>query len=372
MKIFLVALLFLHGVIHLMGYLGSIGVKTSPTLPLAISKVPGYFWLSVALVFVITSVLLIANMQFWTWLTIVGITISQVLIIMQWKEAKAGTLVNVILLVTALIAIANHQWQNKVEKEVVSLCGAPAGQGIVLNDTSIASLPEPVKKWIISSGAMNIKPIQFVQLKQKGELKTSPGGKWMPFTATQYFNAIDPAFIWSADVQFMPMIHMYGRDKLIEGKGQMQIKLLSLIDVVKEGDNEKMNTGTMIRYLAETIWFPTAAISPFIRWEEIDSTSARAVMNHKGTTASAIFYFQANGDVKRIEADRYFGGGEDAKKEKWVVDVTGVKVMNGVRIAFKNSVTWALKEGDFNWANMEITDIEYVEAGAKKVVGSKL
>jgi hypothetical protein len=371
MKIILVVLLLLHGVIHLMGYLGSIGVKTSQTVPLAISKVSGYFWLSVALVFVITSVLLIANFQLWSWLTIIGITISQVLIIAQWKEAKAGTLINVVLLVVALISIAGHQWQNRIKKEVVSFFDAQTGQGTMLMDNSIATLPPPVKKWLISSGAMNIKPIQFVRLKQKGELKTSPGGKWMPFTANQYFNAINPAFIWSADVQFMPLIHMYGRDKLIEGKGQMEIKLLSLINVVNEGDNEKMNTGTMIRYLAETIWFPTTAISPYIRWEEIDSASARAVMDHKGTAVSATFYFQTNGDVKRIEADRYFGGGEDAKKERWIVDVTAVKEMNGVRIAYKNKVTWALKEGDFNWANMEITDIEYLEPGAMRVGGDK-
>jgi hypothetical protein len=371
MKIFLVVLLLLHGVIHLIGYLGAIGVKTSITLPLEISKASGYVWLSVALIFVVTSVLLIASVSFWPWLTILGIIISQVLIIMQWKEAKAGTFINVILLITAVISIAGHQWQNKIKKEVVSLSNAQTQQGTVLTYASIEALPAPVKKWIISSGAMNIKPIQFVRLKQKGALKTSPGGKWMPFTANQYFNAIDPAFIWTADVKFMPMIHMYGRDKLIDGEGQMQIKLLSLINVVKEGGNEKMNTGTMIRYLAEMIWFPTAAISPFIRWEEIDSTSARAVMDHKGTTVSATFYYQADGDVKRIEADRYFGGGDDAKKEKWVVDVTGVKVMNGVRIAYKNNVTWALKEGDFNWANMEITDIEYVEAGAMQVGSDK-
>jgi hypothetical protein len=371
MKIFLVVLLLLHGVIHLIGYLGAIGVKTLPTLPLEISKASGYVWLSVALLFVISSVLLVARVSFWPMLVIVGIIISQVLIIMQWKEAKAGTLINVVLLIVAVISMAGYQWKDKIKKEVASLHNVPTKQGSMLPDTSIASLPAPVKKWITSSGAMNIKPIQFVRLKQKGELKTSQGGKWMSFTADQYFNAVDPAFIWSADVQFMPMIHMYGRDKLIDGKGQMQIKLLSLIDVVKEGDNEKMNSGTMIRYLAETIWFPTTAISPLISWEEIDSTSARAVMSHKGTTAGATFYFQTNGDVKRIEADRYYGGGEDAKKEKWIVDVTGVKVMNGVRIAYKNNVTWALKEGDFNWANMEITGIEYVDAGAMQVVGNK-
>ena len=33
--------------------------------------------------------------------------------------------------------------------------------------------------------------------------------------------------------------------------------------------------------------------------------------------------------------------------------------MNGIRIPFKNNVTWQLQDGNFTWAKMEITAIDY-------------
>ncbi len=51
-----------------------------------------------------------------------------------------------------------------------------------------------------------------------------------------------------------------------DGKGSMIIKVLSLINVVNDSNNEKINQGTLQRYLGEITWFPTAAVSPYIKW----------------------------------------------------------------------------------------------------------
>ncbi|GAA4941166.1 hypothetical protein GCM10023314_12670 [Algibacter agarivorans] len=39
--------------------------------------------------------------------------------------------------------------------------------------------------------------------------------------------------------------------------------------------------------------------------------------------------------------------------------MTDHKVFNGYKIPYKYEVSWQLKEGDFNWLNLEITDLEY-------------
>ncbi|WP_345190914.1 DUF6920 family protein [Algibacter agarivorans] len=60
-----------------------------------------------------------------------------------------------------------------------------------------------------------------------------------------------------------------------------------------------------------------------------------------------------------FETYRYFGGNEGSKLEKRVVNMTDHKVFNGYKIPYKYEVSWQLKEGDFNWLNLEITDLEY-------------
>ena len=62
----------------------------------------------------------------------------------------------------------------------------------------------------------------------------------------------------------------------------------------------------MLRYLGEIVWVPSAALSDYITWEEMDSTTARATMSYGGITASGIFKFDENGAFVSFEADRYY------------------------------------------------------------------
>lgn len=41
------------------------------------------------------------------------------------------------------------------------------------------------------------------------------------------------------------------------------------------------------------------------------------------------------------------------------MEITGYKDFEGIRIPHKSKVTWKLKTGDFNWANVELTDLEF-------------
>lgn len=157
----------------------------------------------------------------------------------------------------------------------------------------------------------------------------------------------------------MPLITLNGRDKFVDGHGEMLIKFLSLVNVANAGDDDKINSATMIRYMAEISWFPIAALNDYIKWEAIDSSSAKATMTHNGLTVSGIFQFNERGDMIGFTADRYYGTDDKASLEKWVVEIKGYRDFNHMRIPYKNKVIWKLKTGDFNWANIELTDLEF-------------
>lgn len=181
---------------------------------------------------------------------------------------------------------------------------------------------------------------------------------WMPVQAEQYFTLEEPGFIWKANIKAAPLFHIAGRDKYEAGKGNMLIKVLSLFTVA-DSKGKEVDQGTLLRYLAETIWFPGAAINEYLAWEEIDADNAKATMTYGEITASGVFTFNDKGEVINFEAERYgeFDGG--TRLETWSIPVRDYKEFEGIRVPTKGDVTWKLDDGDFNWYNFEVIEIEY-------------
>ncbi len=122
---------------------------------------------------------------------------------------------------------------------------------------------------------------------------------------------------------------------------------------------KKINQGTLQRYLGEIVWFPTAAVSPYIKWEEVDSMTAKATMTYKGTTGSALFYFNENGDFVKFSAMRYMGTDNDSQLKEWTITLNEYKIYDGIKIPVKGEATWKLNNGNFTWYNLEIFDVKY-------------
>ena len=115
----------------------------------------------------------------------------------------------------------------------------------------------------------------------------------------------------------------------------------------------------MLRYLAELCWFPQAATKQYVTWESIDSTSAKATLNINKKRVSGVFTFNTNGTLLSFEANRYYSGKDDAKLEKWVIEILEHKTFHNIKIPNKCKVIWKLDEGDFNWLILEIIDLDY-------------
>lgn len=359
MKIAFGILLLIHGIIHQIGFVKAF-YSTEITMPvLGVPKLIGALWLLNFITFIVTSISFCNNNN-WFYLAFIAVCISQILIISLWKDAKFGTIANIIILLVSLSAFGNFKFNQRVENEAMAILNHTSAPNTdIITEKQIQNLPEIVQKWLRNSGAIGKPNVTSVRLKQKGQMKTKPNNKWTSFTAKQYFNIKIPAFIWTTKVTKNSIIHMVGRDKLLHNKGEMIIKLAGLIPVVNEAGNEKINQGTILRFLSEISWFPSAALNDYITWEAIDSNSAKAIITIDNKSISGIFKFNNEGDILTFETDRYFGGNDHAKLEKWVINMMDYKIFNGYKIPYKCHVTWKLKEGEFNWLNLEITDLEY-------------
>lgn len=362
MKWFVFGIALLHGLIHLLGFVKGFEFKEVKELTMTISKPMGLIWLSATLFFVLFAVLYLTDSKYAWIIGIIAVVISQILILYVWKDAKFGTLPNVLILLVSVFVFSSFSFQRMIHQETTALLKQSTIKNEkIVTENDIENLPVPVQNWVRRSGAFGRPYINAGKVLQKAEIKLKPEQEnWMPAKAVQYTTIDKPGFIWSVDVKMNGLFRFAGRDKFQNGNGEMLIKMNSLFNIVKERGN-KLDESTMQRYLGEMVWFPSLALSEYIIWDAINDHTARATMTYMGTSASGTFSFNANGDVTKFSALRYKGNEADDKRYEWVIQTEDFDTFEGIRVPSKITATWKLEEGDWSWLKMEVTEIQYNE-----------
>jgi hypothetical protein len=360
MRIVLLIIVLLHGLIHLLGFVKSFGFEGVKELTLPISKPMGLVWLSATALFLTYGFLYIADSRYAWIFGLVAVTISQILVTFFWKDARLGTIPNILILVVSIASFGSYNFQKQVQQETNHLLGQNKTiEANILNENDLKELPEPVRNWLRNSGSIGKAFISAGKVMQNAEMLMKPDQKnWMTARAIQYTTIENPAFIWTVDLKMNSWLNFQGRDKFEDGKGEMLIKVNSLINVVHE-KGEKIDEGTLQRYLGEMVWFPSLALSPKLTWEQISDNSAKATMTHKGTSGSGTFHFNSNGEVTKFSALRYKGNKADDVRLEWEMNITEYKIFEGIKVPSKMESTWKLDEKDWTWLKLEVTDIKY-------------
>lgn len=138
----------------------------------------------------------------------------------------------------------------------------------------------------------------------------------------------------------------------------MLIRMNSLLNIVNERGT-KLDEGSIRRYLGEIVWYPSAALSSFIVWEEIDENRAKATMSYKGAVGSGYFTFDESGNFLRFRAYRYMGNKRTSERFEWVISVDDYTEFEGIRVPSRVNATWKIEGGDWEWLRLEIKEIKY-------------
>jgi len=267
----------------------------------------------------------------------------------------------VIVIIILFITISKILFDKNITKEVGMLTEEGSKvQSKTFSFNDLKGLPEPVQRYFKYALRDGQEHIKFVRLKQVGEFRMKENQPWMPIKAEQYFTTEDPAFIWRVKLTMAPFIWIEGRDMYYQGKGNMFIKLLSTITVA-DATGSEMDISSLIRFLSETPWFPTALLpSDYIEWKEVDSNSAQAVIKDNGYTASGIFTFNEKGEIiKFVTNDRYMEADGKYLKEQWAGYYRNYQEIEGMKIPTEGEVEWNLSDRDLQYAKLKITDIQY-------------
>jgi len=258
-----------------------------------------------------------------------------------------------------LLVMSTTIFAGKIDQEIEAIF-SDGGQETseVITENDLRDLPGPVQKWLKVAGVIGTKKAISVRLRQEGFFRRSPDSDWMPYTAEQYYTTDVPAFIWRAKIKASPVMRLLVRDKYENGRGNMLIKLWSMIPV-GNATGPELDQGTLLRYLNETMWFPSVVLNEYITWEAVNDSAAKATMEYEGVKASAVFYFNNRGMVENMTADRYMEKDGEFEMHQWSTPISGYKEFHGITIPAEGEGVWDLPSGDFSYIRLEIMDIEY-------------
>jgi hypothetical protein len=350
MRIAIAVFLLVHGGLHLIG-----GLRRDS------EQWRRGGWLAATLLLGAAGIACALDADLWRALAAAGVLLSEVMIVCNWQEAKAGTWVNVLLAGVVLVAHGQAALRRESARQWAAFTSRPSASAGA-DGPDLAALPAPVRRWLESSGALRGARPTRVELTQVGELHTSAKGAWMPVEARQIVDLDDPAFLWLLRGRAFAVLPLDGRDSWRDGRGRMYVVGGGWIPFA-DAQGPEIDRGALLRFLAEMIWYPAAITAPYLRWDAIDEEHARATLRHGGIEDAAVFTIDSEGRVRAVEARRPYAA--TGRLEPWGGVLRDWQELGGVRVPVVGEVVWHLAEGDFvfyRWRLTARTEVPRAEA----------
>lgn len=256
---------------------------------------------------------------------------------MRW----ALLIIAVVLVVTSAFFWGKHRAFERDGQRRLARVEAAARRGPSSEHLAGEALPEPVRRYLEQALPTDGRRIQRLSVRQRGTFNSRDDREeWVPFEARQVVSAHEPAFIWIAEISMGFPVKVV--DSYTDGRGVMWGNMLGA-DVVKEVGGDSMARASLLRYLAEMAWFPTAfAGNPRLQWEPIDDHHARAILRDGSTEVTVDFEFGANGLLAGGRAIRDRGANAVPSRAPWSFSMSDYRSIGGLLIPVKGEVRWEL------------------------------
>lgn len=358
---YLIGLLMLaHGLIHLLGFIKAFGISQINQLPREISKPVGTIWLVTALLMIIASATIVFKKEGWWGIALAGALLSQLLIFLYWKDAKFGTIPNLMILLVAMPAFFEWNFETKFKRDVTESLNPNNHNETLLTIERISHLPEPVQRYLIYSGALNKPVLSNFKIKFEGRIRSDGKSAWMPFTTEQYNFIENPSrfFFMKAKMKGLPVT---GYHAYKNGLATMDIRLLSVFTVQYQAGME-MNVAETVTWLNDLcLYAPAALIDKRIHWETIDRLQVKAVFQQEGINVAATLQFNENGELTNfVSEDRYrILSNSDRKQIRFLTPVKNYIDVDGRKVPGFGEAVWHLPDGALTYGEFTATAIEY-------------
>lgn len=360
MKLLFIILVFIHGLIHLLGFIKGFDLMTLKAFTGAVSKPLGLLWLFAALLIISYGVMFWAQHPTAWMMGLMAVAVSQGLIFVMWADAKAGTLPNVIILSAIAISLgAVFMYESFTSKVTRDLLENNHADTAVLSEEDIDHLPAAVQKYLHYTLSVGQPKIKNCRAEFSGGMRGAANEQYMQFHSEQYNFYEQPSrFFYMTAFKFgLPAtgLHCYEN-----ATATFVVKMLNWFKVV-DASGAKLNQAETVTVLNDMCFIsPATLIDPRISWETVNDTTVKAIFKNEGQQVSALLYFNQEGQlVNFISHDRYHTDGKEYISYPWETPVSEYREINGYRLPSKAKLIYQTPEGKFTYGEMKYESVEY-------------
>jgi hypothetical protein len=272
--------------------------------------------------------------------------------------------VSLFLVVFSFIIVVGHELFSIMIDEQLRYLHLIVHYAPLLPAVSIPQRPEPLSRYVSWALGENRAPVGCMHFRHGGRIRYGKTGRWMNMGGEGFFSVAVPAFVWHATITWAPGIWLEAYDYYVDRKAGMNLNLFSVFPL-DNAQTDDVKDGSLFRYLTRTPLFPMILGSfPFIHWENIDDSTAKAVIKDKDISVEAIARFDSKGMIESFEACRKTipetgrpVPGHFASRFTSYADV------GGCRIPMQITSEIILPEGEYVCAEYAITLVEFDAPG---------
>jgi Family of unknown function (DUF6544) len=360
----------LHGFIHLLGAAKGLGLARATQLTQPIGTPLGVLWLAAAMLLVVAGVMLARATRGWWVVGAAAAATSQAVIVTSWTDAKAGTVVNLLLLVSAGYGFAARgprsyraEYRRRVDRALAEAhVGCP--QVRVVTGADLDSLPAPVAAYVRQSGAVGKSGVVDFRARFHGRIRAGASKPWMSFTGEQvntFGNSPSRLFRMDATLFGLPVdvLHVF-----VHLSASMRVKVCSLLPIVNASgpDMDRAETVTMLNDLC--VFAPSALIDAPIAWQTFDDHRVRAAFTNGAHTVSAELVFNDEHELVNFISDdraRARTDGGHSTTERWSTPLSRYRAIGRRRVATRGEGRWHAPdpEGEYSYLEFNLDHIAY-------------
>lgn len=292
---------------------------------------------------------------------------------MVWIKGIVIVLALLALLYAALLAWGASRWRADTATlqqrlEAARVPPAPARYDAA---RELEGLPPPVQRFFRAVLTDGQPIVAALRIEHRGSFNLAAEGadQWRPFTSTQQVVTRRPGFVWDGRVRMLPGVTVNVHDAYVAGEGVLRPAVLGLFALAdlrgSSGEPGGVAQGELMRWLAETAWYPTALLaSQGVRWTALDETSARATLDDGTVGVTLLFRFDAaSGVIASVRAEaRGRTVGKAVVPTPWEGRWTDYVQRDGMRVPMRGEVAWLTPEGRRTYWRGEVTALRYEPA----------
>jgi len=363
LKYFFALLILVHGLIHIMGYAKAFNYGNITQLSKEITKPFGLLWLLTALLFILVVILFLLKNNAWVITCIIAVVLSQALIVTVWKDAKFGSIANIIILAVAILNGGIILFENTYKKEVKeNFLRTNLIQAEILTNEDLQPLPDPVRRYLLYAGVVNKPKVKNVRIVFEGQMREK-GKDYFPFVSEQYNFFDEPTRLFFMKAK-MKGIVVPGYHRYANATAKMDIRLFGLFPVVKQSGEVMNKTETVTLFNDMCLMAPATLVDKRIQWETIDSNTVKAVFTNRGIAITALLFFNAEGQLINFLSDDRTAT-SDMKQHPFSTPVSAYKTINGINIMSKGEAVYEYEDGKFTYGIFNLKEIEYNRSDRK-------